>query len=169
MKKLFIAAFLIFGFLSANVSAQKDEKSGKISEMISAANKTGSFVSGLLGGGFPDSENAEITGLSAITFPNSVKVKYLGETEKINKPRKKAIDKWLKEYAEKPAGKKFYVNQIAVEEDGREYWVMAHENSVIGKLKTAEKADEIILNLRIIGYYKKGKTIDYFLVAEGVK
>lgn len=169
MKKLFIAAFLIFTSLSANISAQKEEKTGKISEMIAAANKTGNLFSGLLGGVFPDSENAEITNLSRINFPASVKVKYLGETEKIGKPRKKAIDKWLKDYAEKSAEKKFYVNQIAAEEDGKKYWIMAHENSVMSKLKATEKDDEIILNLRVIGYYKKGKTIDYFLVADGVK
>ena len=169
MKKLFIAAFLIFVSLCANVSAQDNEKSGKISEMISAANRTGSLVSGLLGGGFPDSENAEITNLSAITFPNAVKVKYLGETEKIGKPRKKAIDKWLKDYAERSAEGKFYVNQITVEEDGKKYRIMAHEDSVIGKLKNVKKDDEIILNLRVIGYYKKGKTIDYFLVADRIK
>lgn len=169
MKKLFIAAFLIFAGLGVNVSAQDNEKPGKISEMISAANKTGNLVSGLLGGGFPDSENVEITNLSAITFPNSVKVKFLGETEKIGKVRKKAIDKWLRDYAEKSAEKKFYINQIAAEEDGKKYWIMAHENSVVGKLKAVKKDDEIVLNLRIIGYYKKGKTIDYFLVADGVK
>lgn len=169
MKKLFIAAFLIFVSLGANVSAQDTEKSGKISEMISAADKTGNLVSGLLGGGFLDSENAEITSLTAITFPNAVKVKFLGETETIGKPRKKAIDKWLKDYAEKSAERKFYVNQIVVEEDGKKYRIMAHENSVIGKLKSVKKDDEIILNLRIIGYYKKGKTTDYFLVADGVK
>lgn len=169
MKNLFIIAFLIFASLGANVSAQDNEKSGKISEMISAANKTGNLVSGLLGGDFLNSETAEITNLSAITFPNSVKVKYRGETEKIGKARKKAIDKWLKDYAEKSAEKKFYINQIAAEEDGKKYWIMAHENSVVGKLKTVKKDDEIILNLQIIGYHKKGKTIDYFLVADGVK
>lgn len=169
MKKLFIAAFLIFVGLGANISAQDNEKLGKISEMISAADNTGILFSGLLGGDFVDSENAEIINLSAITFPNSVKVKFLGETEKISKPRKKAIDKWLKDYAEKSGEKKFYIQQIAVEEDGKKYWIMAHENSVVAKLKTVRKDDEIILNLRIIGYYKKGKTIGYFLVADGVK
>lgn len=169
MKKLFIAAFLIFGVLSVNVSAQKDEKIGTIGEMISASNKTKNFVSGLLGGDFIDSDNAEITNLSAVTFPNSVKVKYLGETEKITKPRKKALDKWLRDYAEQSAEKRFYVNQIAAEEDGRKYWIMAHEKLVVEQLKSAKKGDEIILNLRIIGYYKKGKTVDYFLVAGGAK
>ena len=169
MKKIFIIAFLIFAVFSGNVLAQNQRKSRKISEMIADSQSTSGLLAGLLGGGLENSDNAELTILSAITYPNTVKAKYLNETQKLSKSRKKAVDKWLKEYNKTPDARKFYVNEIAVEEDGIRYWIMAHETAVISKLKSsAKKDDEITLNLRILGYYKKGKTIDYFLLAESV-
>lgn len=169
MKKIFIIAFLIFCVLSGGSLAQKQQKTRKISEMINDSQRTSGLLAGLMGGGMENSENAELTILSAITYPNKVKVKYLDETQKLSKPRKKAVDKWLKDYNKTPDAKKFYVSETAVEEDGVRYWIMAHETAVVGKLKSsAKKDDEIILNLRILGYYKKGKTTEYFLLAESV-
>lgn len=169
MKKIFIIALLISCVLGGNVFAQKQQKTRKISEMIADSQKTNNLLAGLLGGGMENSDNAELTILSAITYPNAVKVEYLNETQKLSKPRKKAVDKWLKDYKKTPDAKKFYVNEIAVEEDGVRYWIMAHETAVVGKLESsAKKDDEIILNLRIFGYYKKGKTTEYFLLAESV-
>ena len=169
MRKIFIIAFLISCVLSGNAFAQKQQKTRKISEMINDSQRTNNLLGDLLGGGLENSGNAELTILSAITFPNAVKVKYLDETQKLSKSRKKAVDKWLKDYNKTPDAKKFYVNEIAVEEDGVRYWIMAHETAVIGKLKSsAKKDDEIILKLRILGYYKKGETTDYFLLAESV-
>jgi len=169
MKKIFIIAILISCVFSANIFAQKQQKVRKISEMISDSQKTNNLLAGLLGGNSIGSDNAEMTVLSAITYPNAVKVKYLNETQKLSKQRKKTVDKWLKEYNKTPDAKKFYVNEIAVEEDSVRYWIMAHETEVVGKLKnSAKKDDEITLNLRILGYYKKGQTTDYFLLAESV-
>lgn len=170
MKKIFIIAFLISCVLSLNAFAQKQQKTRKISEMINDSQKTNNFLAGLLGGNSVDSGNAEMTILSAITYPNAVRAKYLDETQKLSKPRKKAVDKWLKDYNKTPDAKKFYTSEIAVEEDGAKYWLIAHETAVVGKLKSsAKKDDEIILNLRILGYYKKGATTEYFLLAESVK
>jgi len=169
MKKIFIIAILISCVLSANTFAQKQQKTRKISEMINDSQKTNSLLAGLLGGNPTGSGNAEITILSAITYPNTVKVKYLNDTQKMSKPRKKNVDKWLKDYNKTPDAKKFYVNEIAVEEDGNKYWIMAHETAVIRKLKsTAKKDDEVLLNLRILGYAKKDQTTEYFLLAESV-
>lgn len=169
MKKIFIIAFLISCVFGGSVFGQKQQKLRKISEMIADSQKTNNLLAGLMGGAVENSDNAELTMLSAITYPNTVRVKYLSETQKLSKARKKTVDKWLKEYNKSPDAKKFYVNEIAVEEDGARYWVMAHETAVVEKLKSsAKKDDEIILNMRILGYYKKGKTIDYFLLAESV-
>jgi hypothetical protein len=169
MKKIFIIAFLIFSVLSGNGFAQQQQKTRKISEMISDSQRTNGLLAGLMGAGSENSDNAELTILSAITYPNAVRIKYLDETQKLSKARKKTVDKWLKDYNKTPDAKKFYVNEIAVEEDGVRYWIMAHETAIVGKLKSsAKKDDEVILNLRILGYYKKGKTTDYFLLAESV-
>jgi hypothetical protein len=167
IRKIFIIAVLIFCVVGGGASAQTQKNPRKISEMIDASQKTGNLMTGLLGG-LENSNNAEITNLSAITFPNRVTVKYLSETRKIGKTRKKALEKWLKEYAGKSAGKKFYVNEMAVEEDGVRYWIMAHETAVLEKLKNTAAGDEIALNVRIFGYYRKGATTDHFLLAESL-
>ena len=167
IRKIFIIATLIFCASGTNILAQTQKNPRKISEMIAASQKTGSLMTGLLGG-LENSENAEITNLSAITFPNAVTVKYSNETRKIGKTRKKALDRWLKEYAGKNAEKKFYVNETAVEEDGVRYWIMAHETAVLEKLKNTAAGGEIALNVRIFGYYRKGATTDYFLLAESL-
>lgn len=169
MRKIFIVAFLIFGISVGAVFAQAQQKTRKISEMISDSQRVNGLLTGLLGS-MSSPENAETTSLSAVNFPNAVKVINLDETRKLSKLRKKAVDKWLKDYAQTPSEKKFYINEIAVEEDGARYWIMAHETAVVGKLRNAsKKSDEIILNLKILGYYKKGQTTDYFLLAESVK
>jgi RNA binding exosome subunit len=169
MKKIFIIAFLISCIFGGSAFAQNQQKTRKISEMINDSQRTNGILAGLMGAGSENSDNTELTMLSAITYPNSVRMKYLDETQKLSKARKKAVDKWLKDYNKTPDAKKFYVNEIAVEEDGVRYWIIAHETAVAGKLKSsAKKDDEIILNLRILGYYKKGKTTDYFLLAESV-
>jgi hypothetical protein len=169
MKKIFIIAILIFSVLGGNIFAQNQQKLRKISEMINDSQSMNNRLASLLGGSMDNSDSVEMTILSAITFPNEVKVKYLDETQKLSKARKKAVDKWLKDYNKTPDAKKFYVNEIAVEEDGVRYWIMAQETAVVGKLKSsAKKNDEIILNLRILGYSKKGKTTEYFLLAESV-
>lgn len=169
MKKNFILTSLglIFaiGTFGGQISAQT--KYGKISEMIKASQRIGGMLSGLFGDA---PANAEQTNLSAINFPNSVKVKYLGDVQKIDKSRKKAADKWLKDYAKKEADKKFYVSEIQVEEDGARYWIMAHENNVVAKLKESGKTNsEIVLKLKILGYHKKGDTTDYFLLADDLE
>lgn len=169
IRKIFIIAVLIFCAGGVDALAQNQKNARKLSEMIADSQKTGNLLSGILGGGPAGSENAEITNLTAITFPNAVKVKYLDETRKIGKIRKKALDKWLKDYGEKDSEKKFYINEIAVEEDGVRYWIMAHDTAVVAKLKSAaRKNDEIVLNVRIFGYYRKGATTDYFLLAESL-
>lgn len=169
IRKIFIIGALIFCLGGADNFAQNRKNPRKISEMIADAQKTGNLMSDLLGGTPADSKNVEITNLTAITFPNAATVKNLNETRKIGKTRKKALDKWLKDYAEKASEKKFYVNEIAVEEDGVRYWIMAHETAVLAKLKNAAQANEaIVLNLRIFGYYRKGSTTDYFLLAESL-
>jgi hypothetical protein len=169
MRKIFTIAFLIFCVLSAGAFAQKQQETRKISEMISDSQRTNGLLAGLLGGDSNVSDKAEMTILSAITYPNAVKVKYLDETQKMSKPRKKNVDKWLKEYNKTPDAKKFYFNEIAVEEGGVRYWIIAHETAVVGRLKSAaKKDDEITLNLRVLGYSKKGAATDYFLLAESV-
>ncbi|MEP6900503.1 MAG: hypothetical protein ABJA66_02065 [Actinomycetota bacterium] len=170
MKKILIIAVLIFVGLNANGFAQKQQKYRKISEMITDSQRVGGLLAGLLGGNSAASGNLETTSLSAVNFPNSVKVKYTGETRKISKPRKKAVDTWLKEYAKQSDARKFYVNEIEVEENGVRYWIMAHENNVIAKLKSsAKKNDEVVLKLKILGYSKKGDTTDYFLLSDSVE
>ncbi len=170
MKKTLIAAILIIVALTVNSFAQKPQKYRKISEMIADSQRIGNLFAGLLGGNSAVSDNTETTSLSAVNFPNSVKVKYTGEIRPISKSRKKAVDAWLKQYAKQSAARKFYVNEIEVEEDGVKYWVMAHENDVIAKLRTsAKKDDEIILSAKILGFYKKGATTDYFLLADGLE
>lgn len=160
---LTLLVFAGFSFAQKNA----DKKYGKISEMIGASQKIGGLFSGLLGEMPP---GGETTNLSAVNFPNSVKVKYSGETRKISKARKKAVDKWLKDYAKTDGEKKFYANEISVEEDGKRYWIMAHENNVLGKLKSAvQKTGEIVLKLKILGYYQKGDNTDYFLLADAVE
>src|SRR5687767_4133849 len=110
--KIFIIAVLIFCPGGANISAQNRKNARKISEMIADSQKTGNLLSGLLlGTGQADSKDVEITNLTAIAFPNAVKIKYLNETRKIGKTRKKALDKWLKDYAEKASEKKFYTRE----------------------------------------------------------
>lgn len=169
IRKIFIIAVLIFCAGSVKSEAQTQKNPRKLSEMIAASQKTGNLMTGFLLGGLENSNNAEITNLSAVTFPNEVKVKYSNETRKIGKTRKKALDRWLKEYAGKGFEKKFYVNETAVEEDGVRYWIMAHETAVIEKLKNTAAGGEITLNVRIFGYYRKGATTDYFLLAESLK
>jgi uncharacterized protein YxeA len=170
MKKILIAAFLILVCFGIGSFAQKQQEYRKISEMIADSQKIGGLLTGLLGDNLPSSDNIETTNLSAINFPNSVKVKFAGETRKISKSRKKAVDRWLKDYAKTPDAKKFYINEIEVEENGIKYWLMAHENNVVAKLKnSAKKDDEIILSAKILGYSKKGATTDYFLLVDDLK
>ena len=170
MKKILIAATLIFVVLIVNSFAQNQQKNGKISEMIAGSQKIGGLLSGLLGDNLPSSGNVEMTNLSAVNFPNSVKVKFTGETRKISKSRKKVVDTWLKDYAKTPDAKKFYINEIEVEENGVKYWLMAHENNVVAKLKSAAQKDtEIVLSAKILGYSKKGTKTDYFLLADDLK
>lgn len=167
MKKIFVLILLLSAFSINSVYGQSGY--GKISEMIKAAQRISGMLSGMLGDGkMPD--NTETVSLIGINFPNSVKVKYLGEVQKTDKPRKKAVDKWLKDYAEKGADKKFYVNEIQVEENGIKYRVTAHENNVIDKLKADAKVnDEVILKMKILGFYKKGNTTEYILLADGTE
>ena len=174
VKKNLIIAALIALCLATAVFGQEtgETKYGRISQMIEAAQKAGGVFSDLSGSGgaagMPD--NSESTFLSAVNFPTSVEVKYLGETRRIGKERKKAVDKWLREYARKPDAKMFYTNEFLVEEDGVKYWIMAHENTVVARLSGYSRInDEVSLRLKIPGFYKKGKTIDYFLLADGVE
>ena len=170
MKKIFIGAVFVLLVFSVNSFAQSSQKYRKISEMIADSQKTTGLFSDLLGADLLGTNSVETTMLSAVTFPNEVKVKNLGEKQKLSKTRKKSTDKWLKEYGEMASEQKFYVNEIAVEEDGKRFWIIAHEKSVVEKLKNSAKSgDEIILKMRILGFYKKGQTTDYFLMAESVK
>ncbi len=105
-----------------------------------------------------------------VNFPGSVKVIYLDEARKISKSRKKAVDTWLSDYAKTSGEKRFYINEIQVAEGAEKYWIMARENNVIARLKTSSrKNDEVVLKLKILGYYRKGKITDYFLLAEDVE
>jgi hypothetical protein len=171
MKKYFVGLSLIlFCLMSFGFGQKTDEvKYRKITEMIEYSQKTNGMLSDLLGGmGMPN--NSETTILTAINFPNQVKVKYSDDIQKMSKPRKKIADQWLKEYAAQPSMRPFYINEIQVEEDNVKYWIMAHENMVVSKLKnSAQKNSEIILNLKILGYRKKGQSIEYFLLADGVQ
>ncbi|HQU82932.1 MAG TPA: hypothetical protein PKY59_07405 [Pyrinomonadaceae bacterium] len=170
MKKILFCAILFLFALSANSFVQTSQKYRKISEMIADSQKTNGLFPDMFGADFSDANSAETTMLSTITFPNEVKVKSLGETRKLSKTRKKSTDKWLKKYGEMASEQKFYTNEIAVEEDGKRFWIIAHEKNVIEKLKNSSKnGDEIILKMRILGFYKKGQTTDYFLMAESVK
>ncbi len=170
MKKIFIGAVFVLLVFSVSSFAQDSQKYRKISEMIADSQKTNGLFSDLLGADLLGTNSAETTMLSAVTFPNKVKVKYLGEKQKLSKTRKKPTDKWLKEYGEMAFDQKFYVNEIAVEEDGKRFWVISHEKNVIEKLKNSvKKGDEVVLKMRILGFYQKGQTTDYFLMAESVK
>src|SRR3954469_449244 len=104
MKKLFTIALLIFGALSINAFAQKES----IADMISSNQRISARLSGILGTGNSASENTEETSLSAIDFASVIKVTYLAETRKLEKQRKKTVDKWLKDYGKTSGDKKFY-------------------------------------------------------------
>lgn len=169
MKKIFIVAVVFLFVFSVNSFAQNSQKYRKISEIIADSQKTNGLFSDLLGADLPGTNSAEKTLLSAATFPNEVKVKYLGEQQKLSKTRKKSTDKWLKDYGETASEQKFYVNEIAVEEDGKRFWIISHEKNVIEKLKNSvKKGDEVVLKMRILGFYKKGQTTDYFLMASSM-
>ncbi|MCD9185602.1 MAG: hypothetical protein LUM44_04160 [Pyrinomonadaceae bacterium] len=170
MKKIVVGAVLILLIFSADSFSQKSQKLRKIREMITDSQKNNSLFSGLLGADVSTDSSVETTMLSAITFPNKIKVKYLDENHKLSKNRKKLVDKWLAEYGEKGSEKKFYLNEIAVEEEGTRYWIISHEKNVIEKLKNSvKKDDEMILQMRLLGYHKKGQTIDYLLMAEDLE
>ncbi len=164
MKKIFIAAVFIFAGFAAETFAQ----TSTIEKMINSQQKTGNLLAGLLGANDLPSNNTEFTDLSAINFPNTVKVSYLDETRKLGKIRKNAVDKWLKNYNKTPADKKFYVNETLVEENGETYWIIVKE-SVLETLKSKRKNDSIILKMKILGSYRKGATVDYFLLAAGLE
>lgn len=170
MNKIFITAFLILSVLGGAAAAQTTVKTRKIGEIIADSEKTRGMLAGLLGDATVNAPNAETMVLTALTFPNDVRVKYLGETQKTGKTRKKAIDKWLTDYNRTPDERKFYVKELAVEEDGTRYWIVAHAENVLEKLaRSVKKGDEVILRLRFLGYHRKGPTTDYFLLAESVR
>lgn len=164
MKKLFIVAFLIFGALTFNAFGQKTT----IAEMISANQKTSSMLTSILGMDDAGKKNAEMTNLSAINFPTTAEVKYLDETRKLSKIRKKAIDKWLKDFGNAPADRKFYTQETLVSENDVNYWIIAKE-SVIEQLKTKQKNDSVKMKVKILGFYRKGSTTDYFLLTDALE
>lgn len=164
MKNLLIAAFLICGALTFNAFGQK----ATIARMISSGQSTNSMLSDILGMNDPQMKNAEMTNLSAVNFPNTVEVEYLAETRRLGKIRKKAIDKWLKDFGNAPADKKFYVSETLVSENNVNYWIIAKE-SVLEQLKTKQKNDSIKMKLKILGFYRKGSTTDYFLMTDGLE
>lgn len=146
-----------------------ETKYHKISQMIADSRKANGMFADLLGGMLPAANKTESTVLSAINFPNSVKVSFTGKIRKLSKQRKEIVNKWLKDYAEKPDARYFYVNEIEVEEDGAKYWVMAHENIVVTPLKSIAQKDSVVLKMKILGYSTKGKTIEYYLLADGLE
>lgn len=171
MIKTFALGVLMLIGLAGFSQAQKttvETKYRKISQMIADSQKGNGLFTDLLGSQMlPANDKTESTVLSAINFPNSVKVKFTGRIRKMSKSRKEIVNKWLTDYAEKPHVRYFYVNEIEVEEDGAKYWVMAHENAVVAKLKnSAELKGETILKMKILGYRKKGRTVEPFLLAD---
>ena len=166
MKKIFIVALLVCGAFTFNVFSQQQQ--GKIAEMISATERTNSMMSSVLGALGSDGANMEMTNLSAVNFPNTVEVKYLGETRKLSKTRKKAVDKWLKDFADAPGDKKFYTQETLVSENGTNYWIIAKQ-SVLDELKAKQKNDSVKMKLKILGLYRKGTTTDYFLLTDGLE
>ena len=155
---------LIFGGLNVEAFGQ----TATIKEMISRRQTAGAMMSDVFGLDDSPMQNAELTSLSAIKFPNAVKVEYLSETRKLGKIRKKAVDKWLKDFGKTPADKKFYVNETLVAENNVNYWIIAKE-SVLEQLKARQKNDSIVLKLKILGYYRKGSIVDYFLMTDGLE
>lgn len=164
MKKLFTVALLIFAGLSIDAFAQK----ASIAEMISSQQRISRIMSGGLGTGNLGTENSEETILTAINFPSTIKVTYLAETRQLEKMRKKAVDKWLKDFGKAAGDKKFYVSETLVAENDVNYWIIAKE-SVLEQLKTKQKTAAVKLKLKILGFHRKGSTIDYFLLTDGLE
>ncbi|MGC2236868.1 MAG: hypothetical protein WA584_11955 [Pyrinomonadaceae bacterium] len=164
MKKLFTVALMIFGALSLNAFAQKSS----IAEMISSNQRINKMFSGVLGDDNAGTENTEETSLSAIDFASAIKVTYLAETRKLEKARKKTVDKWLKSYGKTSGDKKFYVSETLVSENNVNYWIIAKE-SVLEQLKAKQKNDAVKMNLKILGYYRKGSTTEYLLLTDGLE
>ena len=126
------------------------------------------MLAGLLGANSFGTDNAEFTNLSALNFPNSVEVKYLAKSKQLSKIRKKAVDRWLKEFNKTPNDKKFYISETLVAENGTNYWIIVKQD-VLDKLKTKQKNDVIVLKMKILGSYQKGAATDYFLLTDGVE
>lgn len=169
IKNFAFAALLVLSAVGFSYGQPTNEtKYRKISEMIADSRKVNGIFTDLLGGMMPASDKTESTVLSAVNLPNSVKVKFTGKIRKLSKQRKEIVNKWLKDYAEKPDARYYYVNEIEVEEDGVKYWIMSHENLVVTPLKTAAQNDLVILQLKILGYTTRGKTTDYYLLADGI-
>lgn len=169
MKKIFIAAAIVCGLVGAGFGQENVRQDRqKISRMIADSEKTNAMLAGMMGIESGAAGNSETTILSAVTFPNAVEVKFLGETKKIEKNRKKAADKWLSEHAKTPAARKFYVSEMLVEQDGARYWIMAHEVAVIGKIKN-RAGETLILKMRVLGFTRKGANTDYYLLADGLQ
>lgn len=167
----FVFAVLLLLILAGFADGQSTDKVQyrKISQMIADSRKANGIFADLLGGMMPVSDKTESTVLSAINFPNSVKVNFTGKVRKLSKQRKEIVTKWLKEYAGKADARYFYVKEVEVEEDGAKYWVMAHENLVVTPLKSAARKDSVILQMKILGSTTKGKTTDYYLLADGLE
>lgn len=168
INNLLLVASLVFLFgaaINSQAQIETQKKYHTIEQLISYQQKTGGMFDGLLGAQNLPAKNAELMNLSQITFPNSVKVEYLAETRKLGKIRKRAVDKWLKDFSKTPADKKFYLSETLVAENGANYWIIVKE-SVLEKLKGKSKNDSVVLKMQILGSYRKGAAIDYFLLAD---
>ena len=163
MKKLFTVALMIFGFLSLNASAQKES----IAEMISSSQRINRVLSGALDNNDAGANTEQIM-LTAIDFASTIKVTYLAETRKLEKTRKKTVDKWLKDYGKASGDKKYYLSETLVSENDVNYWIVAKE-SVLEQLKAKKKNDAVEMNLKIMGFYRKGATTEYLLLCDGLE
>ena len=173
--KIIAAALLCLFVQNVIVAAQTPVQPAtrKISEMIADYQKLNGLYTGTFKLNIPkpeDYDKSETTILGVITFPNSVKVKYLAKTREINRIRKDAVNKWWKDFGGVADKRYFFVNEIKVKEDSATYWIMADENHVITKLeKTVKKNRTATLKMRILGYHRKGRKFDFFLMAENVE
>lgn len=171
---LLVALIILFAH-SPKAFAQKTEapKYRKISEMIASYQKLNGLFKDTFKLNVPEPEEYEThetTILGAITFPNLVKVQYMAKKRVINQIRKEAVNKWWKDFGGFEEMRYFYANEIQVKEDNQTYWIMADENHVITPLeKSVRKNETVVLKMRILGYHRKGKNFDFFLMTERVE
>ena len=168
---LFVCLFVQSQISFAQTAAKKEYR--KISEMIADYEKLNGIYKDTFKMDIPlpeDYGKSETTILGAITYPNWVKVKYSAKSHKIDSIRKEAVNRWWKDFDGFADNRYFYANEIKVEEDNKPYWLMADENHVINKLKdAAKKGETVVLHVQIIGYHRKGKKYDYFLMADKIE